>query len=553
VLLRPDDNVADDLEETHRAALKRGSVSSAVWALERSAGLTTDPTRRVRRLLLAAEYGFSLGRRDKVDDLLESASQLPLSDLDRARMEWLREIFDDGVPGDAGRVLELCTIAKRSADAGDDDLTLNLLLGAALRCWWSDTGPSARARVVAVLDELAHLEDDPRYVAALAIADPYFQAARVMDRLSRIVVESVTDADALRLFGQSAQAVGDAVRAVDFLSRAETKLREQGRLGVLSQVLTIEIAEHVELGSLDLVESTHAEARSLAQETGQSLWSTGSMVLEALTAGIRGDNERAQALAGEAERMATSRRLTPLLTMVQIARGAGWLAAGRYPEAFDTLVRIFDPADPSYHAVERSRGVMFLAEAAVRADRADQARIIIADLEQAALVTPSSTLHVQLSYARAVLADDDAAESLYRAALGQDLVRRPWARARLELAYGSWLRRQRRVAESRSLLRGAYATLSAIGATTWAEQASAELRAAGERMLDQAPLRHELLSPQEMQIARLAADGLSNRDIGERLFLSHRTVGSHLYRIFPKLGITSRGQLATRLESAATR
>ncbi len=89
--------------------------------------------------------------------------------------------------------------------------------------------------------------------------------------------------------------------------------------------------------------------------------------------------------------------------------------------------------------------------------------------------------------------------------------------------------------------------------TTWAEQASAELRAAGERTLEQAPLRHELLSPQEMQIARLAADGLSNREIGERLFLSHRTVGSHLYRIFPKLGITSRGQLATRLEQAATR
>jgi DNA-binding CsgD family transcriptional regulator len=367
-----------------------------------------------------------------------------------------------------------------------------------------------------------------------------------MDRLSRVVIESVTDADALRLLGQSAEVVGDAVRALDFLSRAETKLREEGRLGVLSQVLTIQIADHVELGSLDVIESIEAEARSLAQETGQVLWRTGSMVLEALTAGLRGDNEKAQALAGEVEQLATSRRLNPLLTMVQIARGCGWLAAGRYPEAFDALVRIFNPADPSYHAVERSRGVMFLAEAAVRADQVAQARAIIADLERAALITPSPTLHVQLSYARAVLAEDDT-ESLYLAALSQDLVRWPWARARIELAYGSWLRRQRRVAESRSVLRAAYATLSAIGATTWAEQARTELRAAGERTLVSREAEHEPLSPQEMQIARLAADGLSNREIAERLFLSHRTVGSHLYRIFPKLGITSRTQLATRL------
>jgi DNA-binding CsgD family transcriptional regulator len=191
---------------------------------------------------------------------------------------------------------------------------------------------------------------------------------------------------------------------------------------------------------------------------------------------------------------------------------------------------------------------MFLAEAAVRAGRAEEARTIIADLERAALITPSPTLHVQLSYARAVLADDDEAEGLYLAALSQDLGRRPWARARLELAYGSWLRRQRRVAESRALLRTAHLTLQRIGATAWAEQAAIELRAAGERTLQGHEPDIDLLSPQELQIARLAAEGLSNREIGERLFLSHRTVGSHLYRIFPKLGITSRAQLATRID-----
>jgi hypothetical protein len=142
----PDDAVADELEESCRISLRRGSAIGAIWALERSAQLTTDSARRGRRLLLAAEHAFGLGRADLVDQLLTRASRTNLSRLDRARMEWLREIFNDGVPGDAGRVFELCGIALESVEAGDRDLALNLLLGAALRCWWADTGSAARSR-----------------------------------------------------------------------------------------------------------------------------------------------------------------------------------------------------------------------------------------------------------------------------------------------------------------------------------------------------------------------------------------------------------------------
>ena len=193
---------------------------------------------------------------------------------------------------------------------------------------------------------------------------------------------------------------------------------------------------------------------------------------------------------------------------------------------------------------------MFLAEAAVRADRRDDARAVIADLEEVARTTPSATLRVQLSYARAVLADDEDAERLYLAALAEDLVRWPWTKARLELAYGSWLRRQRRVAESRAPLRAARTTFDLIGAAGWAEHARAELRATGERLATgEGDARDrsaaETLSAQELQIARLAAQGLSNKEIGQRLFLSPRTIGSHLYRIFPKLNISSRTQLAS--------
>jgi DNA-binding CsgD family transcriptional regulator len=147
-----------------------------------------------------------------------------------------------------------------------------------------------------------------------------------------------------------------------------------------------------------------------------------------------------------------------------------------------------------------------------------------------------------------LLAKPSAAEALFRLGLTEDLTRWPWPRARLELEFGNWLRRQRRPIESREPLRSALATFDLIGAAGWARTARSALRAAGE--LDTAhntEASESLMNAQEMQIARLAAEGLSNREIGQRLFLSPRTVGSHLYRIYPKLGIKSRAQLSARL------
>ena len=546
----PDDEVADELEASHLMSLRRGSVAEAIWALERSAQLTTDSSVRGRRLLLAAEHAFGLGRADLVRQLLRRAARMPLSELDVARMEWLREIFHDGVPGDQARVLELCEMASQAAAAGDTSLALNLLLGAALRCWWSDTGPDARKAVIAVADQFAGLQDDPRVLAVLAVADPFWQGSRVVAGLLGIVLESVTDAADLWLLGMAAHAVGEPVRAADFLARAETALRDDGRLGLLSQVLTLQVLDNVELGDWGRADAALEEGRQLALETGQSIWDIGTQTLTAIMAALHGDNERAQATAAEAEQAANGRRLNDLLSCVQLARGIGLTTAGRHDAAFDTLSRLFNPGDPAFHPTERFHGVTFLAEAAARSGRIAEGREIIAALERDAQVTSAVTLHRHLAYARAVLASDDDAEELYSRALREDLVRWPWMRSRIELAYGSWLRRQRRVAESRKHLRSAQTTFGLIGATSWAEQARAELRAAGERTVSpSAAGLSTLLSPQELQIARLAAQGLSNREIGQRLYLSPRTIGSHLYRIFPKLDITSRTELVTRLES----
>jgi DNA-binding CsgD family transcriptional regulator len=176
-------------------------------------------------------------------------------------------------------------------------------------------------------------------------------------------------------------------------------------------------------------------------------------------------------------------------------------------------------------------------------------RDILHDLEPLAASTPSPALHIGLRYARAVLAPNEEAEELFTAALRADLTGWPAERGRLHLAFGEWLRRQRRAAESRTHLRTARETFDALGMAAWGERARQELRSAGESSPNRDPDAREKLTPHELSIAQLAAEGLTNREIGQRLYLSHRTVGTHLHRIFPKLGVSSRADLAQMLKT----
>jgi DNA-binding CsgD family transcriptional regulator len=161
---------------------------------------------------------------------------------------------------------------------------------------------------------------------------------------------------------------------------------------------------------------------------------------------------------------------------------------------------------------------------------------------------PRNLHTVGLLHARALLAlDPGEAAGRFDEALGTDLTHWPLQRARLLLAYGQWLRRQRRIADSRGPLRDARDAFDAMGCAAWGDQARRELRASGESSRRRDLAARDQLTAQELQIAQLAAQGLSNRDIAQRLYLSHRTISTHLYRIFPKLGITSRGELRSAL------
>jgi DNA-binding CsgD family transcriptional regulator len=233
--------------------------------------------------------------------------------------------------------------------------------------------------------------------------------------------------------------------------------------------------------------------------------------------------------------------------VVQLARGLTALGGGRHDDAYRHLARMFDPADPSFHPMESAWAIGSLAEAAVHSGHQRHTRGTLADLEPMAARMPSPWLHAAMRHARALLADGDDAEKLFQAALDADLTRWPFERARALLAYGQWLRRQRRVAESRAPLRAARDAFDMLGTAAWGQRARQELRAAGEASRERLVTPWHKLSPQELQIAKMAAGGLTNRQISQHLYISSRTVGAHLYRIFPKLGITARAQLATTL------
>ena len=545
-IIGPDDEVADELERNHDISLRRGSVSGSIAALERSAQLSSSPATRVRRLLRAAQDAFSLGRVDTVHRLLSEALRNPLTEFDQARVEILREAFHDGIPGDAGRVMEMCRLAGRAGRAQQPDVALDLLFGASLRCFWSDTGPEARRMVAAVTGQIAGMSADARYVATLAIAEPV-ECSKVVHTLLSQARSDADDVESLILLGEASHAIGDPIRALRFLDQAEGRLHERGQLGRLSHVLNMGLLSRLELGDFRRVKMNAEEARRLAVETNQPFWHSGALAIDAMANGLRGDDARAQELAAEAEQIAAGHALNPPLACVQLARGYGHLSVGNYVAAYQALRRLFDSSDPSYHLTERFHGISFLSDAAVPAGHREDAVCVINELELVAARSASTTLRHHLAYARALLADDQQAEEPYLAALGSDLRSWPWLRGRLHLAYGRWLRRQHRIAEARDSLRSAHATLSGIGATVWADLAETELRAAGEQTAQRSARSWETLTPQELQIVRMAGDGLSNKEIGQRLYLSPRTVSGHLYRAFPKLGVTSRSQIANCL------
>lgn len=545
----PNEEAAADLEAAATRAQRRGAIAVAVAALERASSLSGTDDDRSRRLLRGAELAFELGRQDAVARFVREAEPLKHTAIDQGRLAWITEMIDPRPPGDPDAVRSLAETGRRMCEAGDIDLGLRLLLAAAGRCSFADPGDDIRQAIVAASEQVGLPEDEPRLLAITVSAAPLGRGRIVLDRLSRWVPEERGDAEAMYWLATAAANAGAYDRSASLYAAAIDGLRAHGRLGLLARALIAQAWSEALLGWCTRATPIADEGSRLAHETGQTLVFARGRAVEAFLAGLRGEADLVDDLAAEAEQIARPMRATTVLATAQLARAMTALGAGQYTAAYECLWPLFDPAVPSNQYARRSGAIGDLAEAAVYSGHLSDLRMLLNELEPQVSQSVSPWFQAGLSYARALAADDAVADALFQAALQSDLSRWPLIQARLQLAYGARLRRQRRIADSRPLLRAARDLFDSLGAIPWSERARLELRASGESSR-RAPAAREQLSPQELQIAQLAADGLSNREIGQRLYLSHRTVGSHLYRIFPKLGITGRAELRTALDTA---
>jgi ATP/maltotriose-dependent transcriptional regulator MalT len=292
------------------------------------------------------------------------------------------------------------------------------------------------------------------------------------------------------------------------------------------------------------------EGVQIAEDTGQLHSAVNLRGVVARITAMTGDEQTCVALAREAIHVGTERHSSSVGLAV-LALAVLELGYGRYSAALERLASL--PSLLRRHPTFAYLSPPEWAEAAARSGQPERAAEMMTAYLAWATHRDSPVVGANVHRCRALLGPDDEAEAHYRAAIRlYDGINRPMARARCELLYGEWLRRMRRRSESREPLRGALRVFDRIGARSWAERARAELRATGETVAALSEPGGAQLTPQELQVVRLAAAGLSNRDIGAQLFISPRTAGYHLYKAFPKLGVAGRHELASLDLSANT-
>ena len=542
------EDVASELEDAADRARQRGATGVAVTALRRAGALSGSAT-GAHRLLSAAALACELGQPEVVGPILRDVERFDLGLLERARITWIEEMATTRPLGNVTRFTELIAAAEEAGRAGDHELHVDLIWLVASRSWWVDPGPVARQILIDAAHRLGGVDAaDPRMLAIHAYADPFGAAPQVLARLRATTPERRRDADVARHFGPAAVVVGAFDLAVDLLGRAVDALRDQGRLRHLPRILMLQANMAARLAEWDVALPAAAEARRLAAELADPQMIAAADTAVALVAGMRGDEQTAEEAAAQAEQTAIPVGANITIAFAQFGRVLACLGSSRYAEAYNFAKRLFDPEDAAYHPVISSWLIGDLAEAALHLGRIEEAQERVEQVEAAGGKSLGSWIVLGLDHARALLADDFEAEDRFRAALASDLSRWPFQRARTQLAYGQWLRRRRRITESRDPLRAARETFDALACGSWGDMARRELRASGESSRRRVPEARDHLTAQELQIAQLAADGLSNREIGQMLFVSPRTVSTHLYRIFPKLGISARGELTSALD-----
>jgi DNA-binding CsgD family transcriptional regulator len=539
----PDEALARELTQVAVGAARRQVVGLALAAVSRAVQLSEDPAERGNRQMWACALAHEQGDSQMVRRILNEIDESALYPGDRARLSWTRENYDQAAWSGPERMLTYADLVDSLREAGDTVSAAQALSEIALRAYYSNLPEYIRDRFVEVTVALGLADDNSRLTEVLLLFAPVEQGAAGLERLQRLVHRLDVPATYRSDLAMAAFAIGAFQIATTLALSSAADLRAQGRFGVLAQALSTAASAQTALGDARAALPLATEAVAVAEETGQLSWVVGAGMIVSLAEALRGDVEAARRRADAAEQALYAGRRLPMLAYVQRTRGVAALAEGRADDAFRQLMRVYDPADSAFFPNFQLFLLGHLTEAAVLGGLQDELRPVVSTLEPIAERSRSPALRVGLGYAHAVLTGD------YEKALAEDLAGWPFDRARLQLTYGATLRRSFRITESRPLLRAAETTFDALGATPWADRARAELRATGETR--RKPLDSlALLTPQEQQIARLAAEGLSNREIGERLFLSPRTVSTHLYRIYPKINVSTRAELARVITSS---
>ncbi len=538
-----DDEVAAELHDAAETAFVEGRMVKALVAFERAAWLTSDETARRRSIHAAAEAASELGWSDFRRAVASSnEGMVDPSLLSPVASAGYRPHDHHGGAGDAWKFL------ARARFDGRPRTARRWILRAVIASEWAEPDSHFRRDVLDLVDELGLDDMDPWRLAVLATAGSAQDRTIVAHAIGRIEPHDIENADASFAAGVAAGALCQWDPAAVFLSRAIDIFRAQGRVVILTQALTLRAAAALRMSRMDQASSDADEAARLASSTDQPLWRARALAILALRAAMNGDDEGTERISSTADRHAMPLRASVAVADVYMARGHSALAHGCHLEAARTLSRLFVGPDRAGTDAQRLCGIGDFVEASVRGGDRWAAADAVAALVQ---VMPAGVLERsgEFALAGALLSDDTGAERDFVAALEQATAWAPFVQARIALAYGVVLRRSRRAADSRRPLETAATTFEALGARPWAQRARQELRATGAHRR-RGPASFVELTEQEVVVAQMAASGLSNKQIGQRLYLSHRTVGAHLYRIFPKLGIVSRGELHQALAAA---
>jgi DNA-binding CsgD family transcriptional regulator len=548
----PDEEVASELERSAARAQARGGFAAAAAFLERAAALTPAPAHRARRALVAAQTKFRAGALDDALGLLSSTEIGALDELDRARVELLRAQIAFVSTHGSGAPAMLLAAARRltplSATLAHD--TYLEALSAAMFAGRL-AAPGASALDVALAAKAAPrppvLRGPELLLEGLAtlFSESYEAAVPILRRAqSAFDVSDLAVSEQLRwkwLATVSSVHVWDDTRWGAMSERHVQIARETGALGELPLALTQRVYAHLFAGELTAAASLVDEIQAATEATGSNLAPYGAVGLVAL----RGREHEAVALIDESRADVTRRGEGIGLSVLDWAEAVLYNGLGRYEEARAAAIR----AAEFPHDLSTSNWVMVeLIEAAVRAGTRDLAAGARTRLVEMARLSGTDWALGIAARSEALFVDDQGAEELYAEAVDRlGRTRMAFDLARAHLVYGEWLRRQRRRLDARGQLRTARDLFSDFGTEAFAERARVELEATGERARRRTVDTLDQLTPQEAQVARLVAQGNTNREIAAQLFISSSTVEYHLRKVFGKLGVKSRTQLATRL------